>query len=373
MRGIEPRDLHERLQFGPQDLSGHLGQPLDPHALVEVATAQQPPTRRGQQIVRVIGPCVDGHEHVGIHESGIAHRIELGVHEHPAERLGQAELARLREGPRPPQRPNEVGVREQVHLVVVHMVVEVVAAHQIGLEGLQALALNTQPAFGIQPDRAQAALEVEDTQIRARVLCIAQQVVEAVDIHLARDHLPQPGRLDRPREDGEQPLTLRVTEHVRQHGSEVTPWVLQEAHPPGLVGGPGGEHIRCLQHVGEGRMTHIVQEGREGDQSQIGIRDLLGVVLLEHATQACRQVMGPDRMGEPRVVGGREDVVARGELPEVAQTLELVRVDETDDVVIERDVPMDLISDDASRHGDASGASGPWTVQSRAAASWVGR
>ena len=72
---------------------------------------------------------------------------------------------------------------------------------------------------------------------------------------------------------------------------------------PCLVGPVGGEDLRCLEQMGEGGMTDVVEQGRDRNEVHILRVDASRVDAIQHPHQPTGEMVGTERVREPSVVG----------------------------------------------------------------------
>ena len=170
--------------------------------------------------------------------------------------------------PQAPGRGNglvEQPIAHHIEAVVVHAAVHQVAHHQVVLHRHQPLGVEGQGAIGRQGEGGQDPLQIQLAIAGARAVAVAQQVVEAIAVHLAAHQgldgaaavapvLEQVGH-------GLGAAALKRLEPIPQGG------MLPNQSPrPTLVVEP----IHFLPRVAQGSMAHVVEQGRCQQDAPMG-------------------------------------------------------------------------------------------------------
>ena len=222
-----------------------------------------------------------------------------------------------------------------------------VARDEVALDRLVGACIDQQSAaVGTQHD--EDAFDVVAAHLRAGHVGVAQEVVEPVGIHLARDDVAaEPGggaanEVDNTLRQGRVylpenlvRLTLRMQQQLRREVFMV-------------------EAEDTLHDMAEGGVADVVQERRCYGRNAVERLHLIAEGVADAAGHMCH----PHRVGKTGMLGAMKDEVCQSELPHGAEPLHLGGVDETDDerpedslITVVDDVVNRVAKDLAERSG----------------------
>ena len=210
---------------------------------------------------------------------------------------------------------------------------------------------------GDDGERGEQAVDVDHAVRHAAHPRVARQVVELVNVERSR-HETRERALALPPDEGQERLRLRPEpcERFRQRSS------LQVACREILV----VEQAGLFEGMRERVVPDVVEQGRQLEAAQLGRRrGRAPRRLLELRQRPARQMVGAERVLEPRVRGAGVDEERVSQLAHVPQPLHRGRVHHGECLGVEPDVVPQRVADDlelahrATGIGRGGGGGGP--------------